>query len=111
MFSLHKKHSSSASLSFTAINLARISFPLCYNYTQITEIEHTEFLNFFGDINFNTKYAFVFPIVMIVLGVFNILDIYDTVLGYFGIGMYALDEEDAQEKAEEGQRILVEKLR
>ena len=48
---------------------------------------------------------------MIVLGVFNILDIYDTVLGYFGIGMYALDEEDAQEKAEEGQRILVEKLR
>lgn len=95
MFSLHKKHSSASSLAFTAINLARISFPLCYNYLQITEIKNAQFLTFFGDINFDTKYAFIFPIIMIVFGLFNILDIYDTVMGFFGVGMYAFDEDDA----------------
>ena len=39
MFSLHKRHSSSSSLAFTAINLARVSFPLCYNYLQVTQIQ------------------------------------------------------------------------
>lgn len=36
MFNLHKRHSTGASLLFMAINVARISYPLCYNYLQIT---------------------------------------------------------------------------
>jgi hypothetical protein len=48
VFSLHKKHSSSSSLIFTAINLARICYPLCYNYLQITHIKNNAFLTFFG---------------------------------------------------------------
>lgn len=111
MFSLHKRHSSSSSLAFTAINLARISFPLCYNYLQITDIKEAQFLVFFGDITFNTKYAFVFPVIMILFALFNILDVYDSIMGFFGVGMYAFDEDDAQEKAQEGQKILMEKLR
>lgn len=48
---------------------------------------------------------------MILFGIFNVLDIYDTIMGFFGVGMYAFDEDDAAEKAEEGQKILVEKLK
>ena len=44
---------------------------------------------------------------MIIFALFNILNIYDTIMGFFGIGMYAFDEDDAMEKDEEGQRILV----
>lgn len=94
VFSLHKKHSSSSSLIFTAINLARICYPLCYNYLQITHIGDSAFLTFFGDLNFNSKYVFIFPILMILFALFNVLDIYDTIMGYLGLGSYAFDEDD-----------------
>lgn len=38
VFALHKKHSTSSSLAFASINLARIAYPLCYNYLQITNM-------------------------------------------------------------------------
>lgn len=94
VFSLYKKHSSSSSLMFTAINLARICYPLCYNYLQIAQIKQAAFLTFFGEINFDSKYVFIFPIIMIVFGLFNLLDIYDTIMGYLGLGSYAFDEDD-----------------
>lgn len=111
VFSLHRKHSSSSSLTFTAINLARICYPLCFNYLQITHIKTAAFLTFFGDMNLHSNLVFIFPLLMLVFGLFNLLDIYDTIMGYLGLGSYAFDEEDAQEKAEEGQRILVERLK
>jgi hypothetical protein len=61
--------------------------------------------------NFNSKYLFIFPIIMILFALFNILDIYDTIMGYLGLGSYAFDEDDEKEKAEEGQKILVERLK
>lgn len=79
---------------FTAINLARICYPLCYNYLQIAQIKQAAFLTFFGEINFDSKYVFIFPIIMIVFGLFNLLDIYDTIMGYLGLGSYAFDEDD-----------------
>jgi hypothetical protein len=36
---------------------------------------------------------YVFPIIMLLFGVFNVLDLYDTILGYLGLGSYAFDEE------------------
>jgi len=32
---------------------------------------------------------------MIVFAIFNVFDIYDTVMGYLGLGSYAFDEEEA----------------
>ena len=42
---------------------------------------------------------------------FNLFDIYDTVMGYLGLGSYAFDEEEATEKSEEGRKILIERLK
>ena len=47
---------------------------------------------------------------MIVFGIFNILDIYDTIMGYLGLGSYDFDEDDAKEKAEDGKKILSERF-
>lgn len=48
LFNLHKKHSTAVSMLFMALNLARISYPLCYNYLQITGMPQSAFLDFFG---------------------------------------------------------------
>lgn len=50
VFALHRGHSSASSLLFTAINLARVSYPLCYNYLQITGLPPASFLDFFGEV-------------------------------------------------------------
>ena len=92
IFALHKKHSTASSLVFTSINLARIAYPLCYNYLQITSMPDSAFLQFFGEVNFDKKYAIIFPILMIIFGVFNLFDIYDKIMGYLGLGSYAFDE-------------------
>jgi hypothetical protein len=31
---------------------------------------------------------------MIIFGIFNLIDIYDTIMGYFGFGSLVLDEDD-----------------
>lgn len=41
--------------------------------------------------NFNSKYSFIYPVLMLLFGLFNILDIYDTIMGYLGLGSYAFD--------------------
>ena len=48
IFALHKGHSSASSLLFTAINLSRVCYPLCFNYLQIISTPDSSFLNFFG---------------------------------------------------------------
>ena len=44
VFSLHRGHSTASSLIFTSINLARVSYPLCFNYLQITGMPKSSFL-------------------------------------------------------------------
>ena len=50
VFALYKGHSTASSLLFTAINLSRICYPLCYNYEQITDLPQSGFLDFFGNV-------------------------------------------------------------
>lgn len=35
---------------------------------------------------------------MLVFALFNLLDLYDKIMGYLGFGSYAFDDEEAQEK-------------
>ena len=93
VFALHRGHSSASSLLFTAINLARVSYPLCYNYLQITGLPRSAFLSFFGEVNLSPEVMVVFPILMLVFAVFNLFDLYDKIMGYLGLGSYAFDEE------------------
>ena len=50
------------------------------------------FLDFFGVINIDDKYGFIFPIIMLVFALFNLFDIYDKVVGYLGYESFAFDE-------------------
>lgn len=96
IFALHKGHSTASSLLFTAINLSRICYPLCYNYLQITNMPSSSFLHFFGEVTIREEYTIIFPILMLAFAFFNMFDIYDTIMGYLGLGSYAFDDEEAQ---------------
>jgi hypothetical protein len=106
IFALYRGHSSASSLLFTAINLSRVCYPLCFNYEQITNMPPSAFLNFFGEVTIAEEYAIIFPILMLVFALCNAFDIYDRVAGYLGLASYAFDEEEAMEKKEEGRSIL-----
>lgn len=106
-FALHKNNSSSASLCFTCINLSRIAFPLCYNYSQITNMPKSAFLKFFGVISISEEFSFIFPIIMIVFALLNVFNVYSTILGYLGYESYAFDDEEEEEKLDEGKTILL----
>ena len=93
IFMLYKGHSTASSLLFTAINLSRVCYPLCYNYEQITDMAESTFLNFFGNVTIPHQYSIIFPILMIIFGLFNIFDIYDKIAGYLGMASYAFDAE------------------
>ena len=95
IFALYKGHSTASSLLFTSINLSRVCYPLCYNYEQITDFSPSGFLNFFGSVTIPQQYTIIFPILMIVFGLFNAFDIYDKVAGYLGMASYAFDDEEA----------------
>lgn len=95
VFSLHKRHSTAGSMLFMSVNLARISYPLCYNYLQITGMPPIAFLDFFGDIHIGDEHVYIFPILLISFGVFNLLNIYDRLMGCLGLGRFAFSEGDA----------------
>lgn len=111
IFALYKKNSSASSLLFTAINLSRVCYPLCYNYLQVTGMPASIFLPFFGEVTIRRELAIIFPILMLLFALLNLFDCYHKALGYLGLGSYAFDEEEAEELREEGRSILVERFK
>jgi hypothetical protein len=111
VFALHRGHSSASSMLFTAINLARVSYPLCFNYLQLTGLPPSAFLRFFGEVTLEQGIMVFFPILMLVFAAFNLFDVYDKVMGCLGFGSFAFDEEDAHEKQLEGRNILIERFK
>lgn len=110
MYSLHPNHSTAASLLFTSVNLSRVSYPLCYNYLQITGMPKSAFLDFFGEISIGDRNTYLFPILLIVFALFNLFDIYDRIMTCFGLGNYAFNPEDDAETKREGKKIIEEAI-
>jgi len=94
LYSLHRHHSTAASLLFTSVNLSRVSYPLCYNYLQITGMPRSAFLDFFGEISIGEHNTYIFPILLIAFALFNLFDIYDRIMTCFGLGNFAFSEQE-----------------
>ncbi len=111
VFALHRGASSASSLLFTCINLARVCYPLCYNYLLLIGKPPCEFLNFFGTVILSSKHTVIFPIIMVVFAMGNIFNVYGKVLGYLGLSAYAFDQEEQEEHIEEGRAVLMERFK
>jgi CBS domain containing-hemolysin-like protein len=92
-FALHRGHSSASSLLFTAINLARVSYPLCFNYLQMAGLPDSAFLRFFGELTLHRGIFLVFPLLMLLFAGLNLFDVFEKVIGCLGLGSFAFDAE------------------
>ncbi len=93
VFALHRGHSSASSLLFSAINLARVSYPLCYNYLQIAGLPDSAFLSFFGEVTLQRGVMLIFPVLLLIFAGLNVFSVFEKVLGWLGLGSWAFDEE------------------
>ncbi len=70
-------------------NCSRVSTPLGYNFLQIVNDKNTSFINVMGEANvvpiFGETYNIIFPVILIILIIFNTFDIYALVAKQFGI--------------------------
>lgn len=108
LYSLHPRHSTAASLLFASVNLSRVSYPICYNYLQLTGLPRTAFLSFFGEVNLGEADAFIFPVLLLAFALFNVFDLYDRVMTCFGLGNYAFTQDEKEDTRREGKRVVEE---
>jgi hypothetical protein len=108
LYSLHPHHSTSASLLFTSVNISRVSYPICYNYLQMTGLPKTAFLSFFGEISMGDRNVYVFPILLLAFALFNVVDLYDRIMTCFGLGNYGFNQDEKEESRREGKRVVEE---
>lgn len=91
-------------------NFARVSAPLCFNFLNMIKVQNTAFNKVMGEINivpiFGSGFTSVFPIILIVLCLFNIYDVYGKFLSYLGLKQFQFAENFKDEKINEGKQLL-----
>ena len=74
------------------------------------KVHNTAFNKVMGEINivpiFGSGFTSVFPIILIVLCLFNIYDVYGKFLSYLGLKQFQFTENFNDEKINEGRQLL-----
>ncbi|CAD8078221.1 unnamed protein product [Paramecium primaurelia] len=112
LISFNKHHHTDApSLMFGSINFARVSFPLCFNFIQITDIledQATSFSETVGNLAeslFVQSYKTILPLMLLIMCFFNLFNIGDKLMRTIGLGQYA-QQERIQGMSLEGKKII-----
>ncbi|CAD8176346.1 unnamed protein product [Paramecium pentaurelia] len=112
LISFNKHHHTDApSLMFGSINFARVSFPLCFNFIQITDIledQTTSFSETVGNLAeslFVQSYKTILPLMLLIMCFFNLFNIGDKLMRTIGLGQYA-QQERIQGMSLEGKKII-----
>ncbi|CAD8058048.1 unnamed protein product [Paramecium sonneborni] len=112
LISFNKKHNTDApSLMFGSVNFGRVSFPLCYNFLQMTASldKSNQFFNFFKRLDefsgFDSIFRIILPIMLIIMSLFNFFNIGDKVMRAIGLGQFAF-QESTQVLSSQGKEIL-----
>ncbi|CAD8085596.1 unnamed protein product [Paramecium primaurelia] len=112
LISFNKHHHTDApSLMFGSINFARVSFPLCFNFIQITDIledQATSFSETVGNLAeslFVQSYKTILPLMLLIMCFFNLFNIGDKLMRTIGLGQYA-QQERISGMSLEGKKII-----
>lgn len=74
-----------------------MSTPLGYNFLQIINHNDTSFIKVMGEANvvpiFGETYKLIFPILLIILILFNALDVYSKIAKYLGFQKFAFESD------------------
>jgi len=103
-------HTDSFSLNLSATLLTRLAPPLCYNFILLAKLEGTVFEKFMGEMEFipvlGVSFQELFPILLVVLAIFNLLDVWSRLLRFVGFDSYTFVNKYDREKSEEGQTYV-----
>ena len=87
-----------------------MSTPLCYNFLQIIHKEHTSFEAVMKITNvsevFGKTFNIVFPVLLILLIIFNALDVYSLLARRLGMQKFQFEAKFEHENIEDGKKIL-----
>ncbi|KRX05631.1 hypothetical protein PPERSA_09771 [Pseudocohnilembus persalinus] len=107
------KNTDASSLLFTSINFSRVSVPLCLNFLNILNIKDAAINKAIGNINLvpvlGESFPQYFPIVLIVLVLFNYFDLYSTIQSWFGLSGFQFTPHFDSKQIQLGKEILNEK--
>jgi len=112
VFSMHRNQNSDTnSLLFLASFMCRIGFPLCLNFIQILKLNTDTVLGeLLGIIDlvpvFGKSFTIFYPMILILLCLFNLFDLYGKLLNIFGISSFDTNNKYATDKIEEGSELL-----
>ena len=107
LYALHpNQHTDSFSLNFSASLVTRLAPPLWFNFILLERLKGTVFENFMGEMKWvpvlGVSFQQLFPIVLVVLAVFNICNVWGALLKLIGLDSYSFESKYDREKAIEG---------
>ncbi|ORX88503.1 LMBR1-domain-containing protein [Basidiobolus meristosporus CBS 931.73] len=108
------QNTNEGSLLFFGGYLCRLTYPLCYNYLNITHRRDTVFSKFMGIINLTPLLGEQFnnwvPLLILLPVLITLFNIHGRVLGAFSVGSYFEDDEGDLGSAdmEEGRQLILE---
>ncbi len=109
-YSVHdNRQTDSVSLLFLSSFMCRIGFPLSLNFVQILKLNHlkTNIEWIMGETpDFGRNFMIFFPTILIVLCLFNLLDIYRRIMNILGFTTFGFKNAQSDDRVEEGNEIL-----
>ncbi len=88
-----------------------MSTPLCYNFLQLVDVKDSAFSSVMGTVDivpvFGRTFNIIFPMLLLILIVFNAFDIYSKVSKAAGMQRFQFDEDNpSTQSIEDGRRRL-----
>ncbi|EGR30759.1 lmbr1-like conserved region family protein, putative [Ichthyophthirius multifiliis] len=111
LFGLYKYHQTDApSLMFYSINFARVSAPISYNYLKILGLKNSCFEKIIGTMDevpiLGQANAYFFPMILIILILFNLFDVYKKILQALGLEQFDFSDNFDHQKINAGKGLL-----
>jgi hypothetical protein len=97
-------------MNLSATLLTRLAPPLCYNFILLAKLNGTVFEKFMGEMRFvpvlGVSFQEFFPILLLLLVVFNLLDVWGRILRFIGFESYTFVSKYDVEKSREGEQYV-----
>lgn len=111
LYALHPNHHTDAfSLNLSATLLTRLAPPLCYNFILLAKLKGTVFERFMGEMKFipvlGVSFQELFPILLVILAAFNLLDVWGKLLRFVGFDSYTFVSKYDNGKSHEGETYV-----
>ncbi len=112
LFGMYKNnHTDATSLLFMSSFMCRIGFPLCINFVQILKLKKRTVLEeIVGSTDldplFGTNFFIIYPAILVVLIMLNLLNVYENILRMFGVSYIITKNAMTNDKIKEGQLIF-----